>query len=403
MNNTTITESNIGKSEEFGKHFIYVIFAFWAGSEVLLNSKIEKILWWNTSDINDHMAVVILILLMIQIALFQKYTFHELIMIGLLSVPVLCSTVISGNNIMMSTWIFIIAVKCIDFDRVIRISYYIELAALILVVYLFATGFVSEVTTYRCSMVRHSLGFSHPNQLGIRVFLLIVCRCYVRRDKFNVLDWLLIIAAAIFVKLVPDSKTSFYALIILAVIMALYEFVRLLGGDLGKLVNIMIVVAILANALSIVLSLISVKNHPVLNRFDRMMSFRFSACHKTFQYYGVKIFGQKIELILSRPGIGRVYHFWLDNAYMSILLRYGIVTFVLFSALYIWTMVMLKKKEQYLLVAILCLYALYGIMENNYFSMSKNHFLLLLSYPIYHQSDLLKKSVAPSAKLKISW
>ena len=88
---------------------------------------------------------------------------------------------------------------------------------------------------------------------------------------------------------------------------------------------------------------------------------------------------------------------------MSILLRYGPIVFILFTVLYVSTMIMLKKMQQYVLVEILCLYAIYGIMENNFFSMSQNLFLLLLSYPIYKRDDIAveRKSFLP--KIKVSW
>ncbi len=306
MIDTILIRNDIEKSKEFGKYFIYAVFAFWAGAEVLLNSKIEKILWWNAKDINNNISVAILILLVMQIVFFQQYTLRELIIIGFFSVPIILSTIYSGSNVMMSTWIFIIALKYIDFDRVVKITYYIEFVASIIVIYLYSVGVIGEVTRYRNSKVRHSLGFCHPNQLGIRIFLLVVCRCYVRRDKFNIFDWLLIISAAIFVNLVPNSKTSCYALILLAIIMALYEMVKIIGGDLDHFASIMIFIAIIVDVLSLILSFLPVKKYPVFSRFDRMMSLRFSECHKTFLYYGVRLFGQRIELLFSRPGIGRV-------------------------------------------------------------------------------------------------
>jgi hypothetical protein len=156
-----------------------------------------------------------------------------------------------------------------------------------------------------------------------------------------------------------------------------------LGTDMGKIANLYIVVAVASNVLSLTLSYIQIRKYPVLDKFDQFMSRRFYLCHQTLKYYGVKLFGQDIQMIVNRPIVGKVYHFWLDNAYMSILLRYGPVVLIVFSGLYIWTMIVLKDMKQYMLLEILSLYAIYGIMENNFFSLSQNLFLLLLSYPIY--------------------
>ena len=304
---------------------------------------------------------------------------------------------------MMSTWVFVVASKYIDMDKIAKISYYTELLMTLAVFYLFFNGFIEEYTMYRGSILRHSLGFSHPNQLRIRIFLLVVCRCYIRRKKFNFFDSGIIIAAAYFVYRVANSKTSYYALTILAVIMIFHALMGKFGGNFDKWSNLLITGAILSNVSSLLFSLKDIRKVEQISKFDRIMSRRFSQCYRTFKYYGIKLFGQDVQLIVNRPGVGKHYHFWLDNAYMSILLRYGPIVFILFTVLYVSTMIMLKKMQQYVLVEILCLYAIYGIMENNFFSMSQNLFLLLLSYPIYKRDDIAveRKSFLP--KIKVSW
>ena len=393
----------MGKSEQFGQKFIYFILALFFGSEVLLSSTIEKIFIWEKDSLNDAMAIITLGLLLMQIVFFQVYQIEELALIAVVSVPIIIATINSEHNTMISTWIFIIAAKYIDFDKAARLSYYVELLMTLVVFYIFATGVISEYTIYRGSILRHSLGFIHPNQLGVRIFLLVVCRCYIRKDRFNYIDWGIVVGAAVFINKVANSKTSFYALIILAVIMLVHIIMQKTGVGLESASKMLIIAAVAVNVLSLFLSFIQVKNYSLLSKFDAAMSHRFSQCHRTMAYYGVKLFGQDIQLIVNRPAIGRVYRFFLDNAYMSMVLRYGPIVFILFSGLYIWAMIMLRQMGQYALVEILCLYAIYGTMENNFFSMSQNLFLLVLSYPIYKhiEQDGKKKSLLP--QIKVTW
>lgn len=375
------------KRRVFGKYFIYFVFVIWFGTEVLLSSTIEKVLFWDKRSLNDFSSVFILVLLMVQIIFFQKYSIKEIMMISILALPIIVSTIISGNNRMMSTLIFIVAAKNIDFDIIAKISYYVGIVMTGAVFYLFFNGYINEVSFYRGQLLRHSYGFEHPNQLGVRIFLLVVCRCYIRRKKFNFFDWLIIVGTAIFVNNVSNSKTSFYALIILAIITFLHILMIKVGIALNTFTNILILSALGCNILSLLFSFMPILRYPMLNQLDKLMSRRFSNCHITLKYYGVKLFGQNVQLIVNRPGVGKYYHFWLDNAYMSILLRYGPIVLILFTFMYIRTMVILGKMEQFMLIEIMCLYSIYGVMENNYFSMSQNLFLLLLSYPLYREND----------------
>lgn len=390
------------KREEFGKKYIYSVLAFWAGTEVLFSSNLDKIFVWKTSLINDLMAYIILVLLMVQIVLFQKYQFQELVIIFLFSIPIIYATIRSNHNVIMSTWIFIIASKYVDFNKIVELLYNVELAMTILVVFLYESGFIDEFTIYRGSIIRHSMGFSHPNQLGVRVFVLLACRCYIRANKFNLIDWGLILVAAMFVNIVPNSQTSYYALVLLAVIMAFYVLMYSIDGNLSVFSSFMIFIAAGVNVFSVVLSVINLRQYPFLLRVNNIMSNRFYQCYRTFKYYGIKLFGQEVLLVFSKPA-GRLYRFWLDNSYMTLLIRYGIIVYLLFSILYIITMLYLKRYEQHLLVAILCLYSIYGIMENSFFSMSQNFFLLLLSYFIYRQPDIVGNGSFNKPRIKISW
>lgn len=383
--------------EKIGKVYIAIVFALWLGTEVLFNSTIKQIFFWDKNEANSIMAVVILVMLMIHIILFQSYKWNEALMIILLSIPILIATINSDHNTMMSTWVFIVASKDVDFNIISTIAFYVQLIMIVTVVYLFYNGFIDEVTVYRGDILRHSLGFTHPNQLGIRLFLLIVLWCYLRRKRLGILDLALLIGAAVFVKKVTDSQTPFYALIIFTVILSVHLVTVKIGYDINKLSGIYIWITVFVCGLSIFMSSIKINRYKVLAMINNFMSHRFSECRRTLRYYGIKWFGQDVKLFVSKPVIGRYYHFWLDNAFMSILLRYGIVVLVIFMILYINTMRYLKLEGQTLLVEILCLFAIYGVMENNFYSMSQNLFLILLSYPLYNyasqKSHLLKRQI----------
>lgn len=391
----------IKKKEEFGKKFIYCTLALWMSTEVIFNTTIEYVFIWKKDELNDVLAYFVLLLLVLQIVFFQNYQLKEIIVIGIISIFFLYATINSNYNALLSTWIFIVASKYIDFEKFIKLSYYIQLFMFALVLYLFFNGYIQDYTMFRGSVLRHSLGFSHPNQLGIRVFLLMVCRCYYRRTKINVIDISLVFLAAFFVNKVSNSKTSYYALIILAIITIVYIIATKLGSSMNAFANVSILIAVFSNVGSVLLSNINVKHFHWLNAFDLIMSRRFSQCYRTMKFYGINLFGQDIQLIVKRPIIDAFYRFWLDNAYMAILLRYGIIVFLIFSLLYFMTMIQLKQTKQFYLLGIMALYSIYGIMENNYFAMSQNMFLLALSFPIFMDNISNRKGFI--SKFKLVW
>lgn len=386
--------------DNIARNFIYFVLGIWLASEVLLNSTIETIFIWEAEDVNKFMAWLILMLLLVQIVFFQRYQVRELVIIAIVTIPIVIATLNSSYNIMMSTWIFVVASKYIDFDKLVEIAYFVQIIMVALVFFLFFTGVIDEYTMYRGSTLRHSLGFSHPNHLGVRIFQLVVCRCYLRRNKLGVSDIIIVLLAGNFVNVVSNSKTAYYALLIFTIMIFLHIILSKKEALIERVISYTIVVAVAVNVLSVILSIIDVKKYSILNLFDRVMSSRFSKCHKTVKYYGVPIWGQDVQKTVKRHIIGSFYNFWLDNAYMSILLRYGVVVFLIFSILYIAVMIYLKKEKQYMLLEILCLYAIYGVMENYLFSMSHNLFLLTLAYPIFRRE--LSSNVFAPTRIKIT-
>ena len=98
-----------------------------------------------------------------------------------------------------------------------------------------------------------------------------------------------------------------------------------------------------------------------------------------------------VQSIIVKPVIGRYYHFWLDNAYMAILLRYGIIVYILLSVIYCMTAIKLKRQNQYFALFVYALFSIYGIMEYNFFALAHNIFLLAIASLLYNRQMIAEK------------
>ena len=93
-------------------------------------------------------------------------------------------------------------------------------------------------------------------------------------------------------------------------------------------------------------------------------------------------------------GAGRLY---LDNSYMTLLIKYGVISYLIFSIAYLLLMGYFRKKEQYFMVTVLFMFALYGVMENCMFSAFHNVYLLAFAQMLYGKLGEEKGSL-PSSK-----
>lgn len=367
--------------QTFGEYFMYAIVVLWLSTEMFVGSNLEYILWWERDAFNHVVAILVLVLLMIQLVLFQRYSKRDIFIMMILTFFILLSTLHSGYNIMLSTWMIIFASKNIKIDRLATVVFWVLFVSIIWVFILYQRNIIDESTLVRNGLVRHSWGFVHPNYLGIQFFHMLVCGLYIRRKKIGIIDYLTVIVGGYFLYRIPNSQSSYYALGILLVLIFLYKISEKKPKLRTNLINTCFYLVIFVNLGSIALSTHNIRGNKLLMQLNKFLSSRFTNCYNTYMYYGNTLWGQPIKTLVSRPG--RYIRFYLDNGYMAILLRYGICIYLIFSACYILAMLKLKRDNNLFLEMILTVYAIYGVMENNFFSLSQNIFLVVISCVIF--------------------
>jgi hypothetical protein len=97
--------------------------------------------------------------------------------------------------------------------------------------------------------------------------------------------------------------------------------------------------------------------------------------------------------------------FYIDTSYVAILVRYGIGVYLIFSILYIVAMIYCLKKNNHFMVIVLSMYAIYGIMENSFFAITQNFFLIALSFPLYATDNIGQdiEQISKRVRIKLSW
>ncbi len=369
-----------------GTDCFYLAFIAWFSTEMLVMSTVERVLFWSIQNLNSFTAALVLSIMIIQIVAFQDYSHKELFIIVLFTIPIMLSAYNSEHRIWASSWLFIVASKYIDINKMIDTIYKVQIIGMSLIFMLFATGQIHDIVTYRGNNIRHACGFSHANFLGMMIFQLIVMRFYIKRVQISMRDIALLAIAILFTYAVPNSLSAVIVMIIFLVMTIIYLAVRAREAVLYSFCKFLIFLMTLIAALSVLISCMDIRNSKVLKSIDQALSWRFSAGHMALKHYGITLFGQNIYSIVKRPIIGWTYNFFLDNSYMAILLRYGAIILILFMVIYISAMFYFLRQGNYYLVIILFLYGIYGVMETNLFSISKNIFLLALAYPIYSKA-----------------
>lgn len=334
----------------------------------LLNTQL-----WDT--INSLVDIGILSVLMLKIVFEQKYKLVQMVYIGFISIFAIISVFCSGEKTFLATWIFILASKNIDYDSLFMKIYKVQLILTILVIVFFMCGVIQQSIVYRENSVmpRFSLGFGHPNILGFSIALIFILRFAIGKVK-KIWEIIPIALASAFVFLVPNSKSSGIVLLIL-IIVILCNWIakrKLTYRAYKSFLNVFIIISGFLNVFSIFLMIIGTK-YAWSQKFDRFFSYRLSYGNSAYKYFGITLLGNNL---------GQADWLVLDNAYMVLVLRYGMVIYFIFSIMYLATMRYLKGiNEKYMLVMFLL--SVYGCMESSYISVGGNVFIMLMGLVIY--------------------
>lgn len=342
---------------------------------------------------------------MAQIIFFQKYELQEVYIIILITIPIVISAALSAFFSLLSTWMFIVAAKESEFDKIVRIAYKILLIMIPMVILLHFLGFIDDYILVKNGMVRHSLGFSHPNVLGLQVFQLVACHCYINRKKIRVIDLIYLLIAVLFVYFVP-SQTSYICMAVLFLVLIINMIINKCRKIfLDIYMNCLFALTILFNFFSVLWSFIGVEWSPILIKINNFLSGRFSWCHKVFQIYGVSFWGQRIYVSTaerSQAGLSTYEKLYLDNAYMTLILITGIISYVVFILLYYISMMYFEKRKYTVLFIIFTTYALYGVMERGLFLTTNNIFLVGISNVVFGK-EILEIPIKRKRKITIKF
>lgn len=365
--------------------WILCTFAVWFIVEIIFNTTIEGIGGISRENINSFANIIVLAMLMIQIVVLQTYKRCELFVIVAITILLLISALNSGYLSIVSTWMFIVATKNVKSERLILLAKRILQLSVPLVMLLCFLGLIENYTMYRGMELRQSLGFSHPNQLGLRIFQWVACYVYLTGGRnLKISEIVIFFISGLFTYLVPNSQSATVCLFLLIVCVLIMQMLKKKKRGRIFFGRLFVAGAIFVNLGSVFLSLIDLANYPVLSKLDKLLSIRFSAGHRVYELYGIKWLGHTVYVSQKeREVAGITEKLWLDNSYMTLLIRYGFFVYLLFTICFIFLLWKLYKSEEYKLLVILVTYSVYGIMENSVYMITHNIFIIVMGMLLY--------------------
>lgn len=226
------------------------------------------------------------------------------------------------------------------------------------------------VLEYRYGLMRNSFGLGHPNAFAFEFSVIYAELLYLStsssKKTINLLVLLGGVAILIFNYFFIGSRTNMVLIVLLMMAYFMRNFVKN---------NQRLILFILKNFFWICLlisftGILIYKTNTDAGLFlDELLSKRLSYEEYAIGEYGISLFGHVM-----------VRDVMLDNAYLNMMVRYGVVLLVYLGLMYNMALKKLIRSKQIALVLLFVMFMFYGLSETPMYSPGKNSFVLLLAY-----------------------
>ena len=211
--------------------------------------------------------------------------------------------------------------------------------------------------------IRDDFGFGNPNAMFFYLMPIYTGYIYIRYEKYNWLDRIVLWSLAIFVFVITYSRTGFFVIILGLIMVEIFRYIDIFKFNFIKIVvtNIPLILILV----SLFIGVVFAKN-PKLNS---LLSARPEYWNKYLS--NMSIFG-------NSQSNSMFYTYPLDNSYVYLLSLYGILVTLLFILITNFSLNKFIEQKNYKFLIITLMFFLYGFGENILFSASLNFTLILM-------------------------
>ncbi len=274
---------------------------------------------------------------------------------------------ITENSLLLDLFFVLYASAEKKFDDVLKTDLVIKIIITIIILFSYVSGQTISrfLVTRDNEYIRNSFGFYHPNTFGMYV-MMIYFEFVALSKKINFKNILLGIVTIFIIYFTSNSRTSYFSIVIF-LIFYLGLWILSLKRKNMHFYNLKINKYLfpILTILSIFFTKLYDFNLSFIFSLDDFLSGRLYLQSINMKQFPITILGDNITFIRT-----------LDNGFLKLLLNYGIISTIVFFAVFYMNFKLLKKDKNNILTIILYSLMYYTISESNMLYIYFNIFLL---------------------------
>lgn len=296
---------------------------------------------------------------------------------GLMVLGVVGVFTVDGLTI-IKMFLFALAIKDVPIRTVINWFLY---STLFIVIMVTSCSFLGIIENYSAvgSWRYYYLGFNNSNTAALIFFTCIVSYIYLHYTDFGLKNWAIIVIATVVVGYLTISRSFVVAMIILMLFMTIDKFTKnfrrhFLSGIFSPVLGFFF--PMFFGVSFYIAAMFS--DSSLWMKVNLALSWRPYFYHKYYSYFNISLLGNNFELADLGP---------LDNAYLMLLFRYGVVILLVYMAIFAHMSLKSLAKKNYIVVFLCVAYEAYFVMEYSPFMINANIPLLFFFANIWKNKD----------------
>lgn len=289
----------------------------------------------------------------------------------------------SGADALLETGLLIAGANDIDYRKILKVYLIVEIPMTICAMIAGYTGVITNLVYHRGEQVRMSFGFVYPTDFAAGIIFMVTAWVVLRQVRCTWIEIGLMIISVILFEKYCDVRNSEIVMMILIICVVYLKIRNKLAAKKGKeytpslLLKILCLVA--PYGLAGFMILVSRFYRPDIEwmaKLNTLFSTRLSLGKEVFDRYDIQIWGQDIPM-RGNGGSTEVVadYFFIDSSYVNILMRLGLVAFIL--VMLIISIIMIKNLNHTYMLMAMAIVCIHSVMEHHMFEVYYDVFLML--------------------------
>lgn len=296
-----------------------------------------------------------------------------------------CMTVffVTGYTFLPVLAFLALAVVKMPAQTVYRVVFWTQLLSLLVMVIGVQTNVIEDLIYITdTDGLRHSFGINYPTDFAAHI-VFVVFLAYVVFSGISNLWFVGIVLFAFWISYYYCSAKCSTILLLLFLVLLLLE---MLYAKLQKYRPVKWMDCVVAYGKCIAMPALCILSITIawiyngqeyLNRLNSFLTSRIVVGHSALMDLGMTSFGQTFDMLGNGGSLGYKWgYYFIDNSYILIAVRYGVVLLFLINIFYVLTMLRSKKHSLRCLMNVLFLIAIQAVIEHHMIEVWLNIFLV---------------------------